>query len=247
MNASLERIGVSTDSFYLWTPHTHWLEEQLTIIDLVRPIVSRVEIHLSIPDIFALRETMLLRYQEALRGFEVSLHLPQLSEMPNEIPRLLPALQTVMRELKIEYAVMHVDDFVRLKLAHIPFHSAIRFGVENSDINKFGFQHLKDLALFQHISAVIDIDHLEELKRGSTADELATLTNAIIGIHCSTPYNAFFARYPFGKETRHFLFTQSEAPIPKLPPDVPIIIEGVVPKNEIVFLEEEVALTKDRL
>lgn len=133
---------------------------------------------------------------------------------------------------------------MKLKLIKPNFKLGIRYGLENSDIRKFGFQHLKDMAILEKQSVVVDIDHIEEMQSGSLESELQSLSNPILGIHFSTPNNSYFKKYPDIKTT-HYPFARSGNPLPiHLPPDVPIICEGVIPPGELEIIQEEFDLIR---
>jgi len=237
-------IGVSTLCFYYWADNSKWMTEQLRIIDILRKHVTWLELYFGVEDILACNDKTLGEYADRIDGSKCSLHLPSFSDDIKDIEILIGKTREIVNKLSIEYCVLHADEYVLLNLKVFDIKLGLRFGLENSDIRKFGFQHLRDLQMFD-LPVVLDVDHIEELKSGSLDEEMTTLHNSILGIHFSTPHSSYFDSFPEIKTT-HFPFARSGSPLPKnLPKNVPIVVEGVIPQNGEALLEEEISLIKN--
>ena len=210
----------------------------------MRKYVTRVELYFNQEDILNCNDKTLKNYKARLGGIKCSLHLPNFPKDQKKIDLLVGSIDTIVSELSIEYCVLHADEYVKLKLNLPNIQLGVKFGLENSDLRKFGFQHLKELQIFD-LPAIIDINHIEENKRGSLDREIKDLQNPILGIHFSSPQSGYFDSFPEIKTT-HFPFTRSGYPLPKqLPKNIPIIIEGAFPPNDEVLIEEEVLIIED--
>ena len=237
-------IGISTSCLYYWVPQKDWVTEQLGIITLLRNYVSRVELYLTAEDILTFGTVHFEQYREATEGLSLSLHLPSLSQESFQLATIFEKIVELMKKLNIEYVVWHSDDFANTEIKVGEILPTFKFGLENSDIRKFGFQHLKDISLLGTYPIILDIDHIEELKKNSLNGEIAELKNKILGIHFSTPTSVYFQNH-INLPTTHFPFSRSGNNPPKiLPKNTPIVIEGLFPNLEYKLIEEEVALVK---
>ncbi|MDE2213381.1 MAG: hypothetical protein KGJ34_02530, partial [Patescibacteria group bacterium] len=124
------------------------MSEQLRLIDILRTHVSRLELHFGARDILALDASFLEQYAQSLRGLTCSLHLPNFPDTTENIQPLINKIGEIVERLSIEYCVLHADEYVKLKLKMPDVVLGFQFGLENSDIRKFGFQHLRDLGMF---------------------------------------------------------------------------------------------------
>ena len=237
-------IGVSTQCLYYWADNSKWMTEQLRIIDILCKHATRLELYFGVEDILACNDKILGEYAERIAGNKCSLHLPSFSDDIKDTDILINKAREIVKRLSIEYCILHADEYVLLKLKVFDIKLGLRFGLENSDIRKFGFQHLRDLQIFD-LPVVVDVDHIEETKSGSFDEELKALHNSILGIHFSTPHSSYFDSLPEIKTT-HFPFARSGSPLPKnFPKNVPIVIEGVIPPKNEALLDEEILLIKN--
>lgn len=234
-------IGVSTQCLYYWVDQSRWATEQLKVVDLLRPYTSRVELHFGVNDILNFTEEMFEEYRLRLGVMKRSIHLPSLSENVVNIEDLITKIKEIVNKLLIDYCVLHADQYVLLRLKNSNIKFGFKLGLENSDIRKFGFQHLKDLGILG-LPIILDIDHIEEMSHNSLGQEMSLLDNPIIGLHFSTPQNEYFKKFP-EIETTHLPFARSGIePPPTLPDGVPVVIEGVIPPNDMTLLGEEIKL-----
>jgi hypothetical protein len=235
-------IGISTECLYFWVPQKDWINEQLSIIDILKKYVSRVEIHFSVEDILKFDDKLLDLYKEKTKGLSCSFHLPSISPYAKDLNEILEKISVIMKRLNIEYAVWHCDDFSMTEMEVGKISPQFKFGLENSDMRKFGFQHLKDISILGPYPIILDIDHIDEIQKDSLDSELDHLQNNILGIHFSTPTSEFFKSIEAIKTT-HFPFARSgNIPPQSLTKNTPIVIEGVFPESEYGLIEEEVLL-----
>lgn len=237
-------IGTSTRCLYYWADNSKWPPEQLRIIDILRKHTARMELYFSIDDILACSDSMLDKYAKITAGIKCSLHLPNFSDDIKNIEMLIGKTGKIVKKLSIEYCVLHADEYALLKLKKPDIELGFKLGLENSDITKFGFQHLRDLQSF-NLPVILDINHIEEIRGGSFDEEIADLRNTVLGIHFSTTHSAYFDSIPEIK-TSHFPFAQSGSILPKkLPKNIPIIIEGVIPPKDEKLLKKEISLIEN--
>jgi hypothetical protein len=238
-------IGISTECFYYWVPQKKWIDEQLSILDIFKKYVSRVELHFSVDDILGFDDTYFDLYLEKTKGLSCSFHLPLIFPEIKHLDKVLDKIEEIIKKLNIEYAVWHCDDFASVEMKVGKLSPKFKFGLENSDVRKFGFQHLKDISILGAYPIILDIDHIDEVQKNSLDDEIKQLKNSILGIHFSTPSSDFFKNIDSIKTT-HFPFSRSNNLPPKiLPEGVPIIIEAVFPELEYRLIEEEILLIKN--
>ena len=239
-------IGISTECLYYWVPQKNWLLEQIDVIKILKKYVSRIEMHFSVEDILNLNDDYYNLYLKETNGLSCSLHLPSFASEAGRLKTLLTKTGEIMGKLNIEYAVWHSDDFAMIEIATGKICPGFTFGLENSDTRKFGFQHLRDIALLGSYPIILDIDHIEEMKKDSLDTEIEKIKSNVIAIHFSTPSNKFFDKFPYIKTT-HFPFSKSGNIIPDdLPNNIPLIIEGVFPNLEHPLIEEEVSLIENK-
>lgn len=237
-------IGISTLCLYYWVPQKNWVAEQLQIIKILKKYVSRVELYLTVEDILKFDTLYVDLYLAETKDLACSLHLPSLSHEVNQLEILFEKIHEIMQKLNIEYVVWHSDDFASTEIEIGKIRPTFKFGLENSDIRKFGFQHLKDIRLLGAYPIVLDIDHIEELKKNSLSFELSELKNKVLAMHFSTPSSDYFKKNS-NLQTTHFPFSRSGNTPPKeLPKNVPVVIEGLFPNLEYTLIEEEVTLLK---
>ena len=236
-------IGVSTSSFYYWKEQKDWINEQLEVIKIVSKYFKRVELSFSVDEILKISDQELEKYSKILKEFNVSLHLPSISKNLDKVEAILERLDHLEKYIDFEYYVLHSDDYAKLKMESIEFKTNIKIGLENSDIRKFGFQHLKDLSLLDKKYVVLDINHLEEMARGSTEGEIKELTKPIIAIHFSSPKSKFCEKYSYINST-HYLYSCTKLKPPRIPKNIPIILEGIIPIDEIGLLVEEIKIVE---
>jgi len=234
-------IGISMGCFYYWSQQKDLLSDQIGFISIISKYVNRVELHFSPDDIYNISNKQIIAYKDALGDMRRSIHLPSISEYFKK-EDFASKIEYLFSELGIEYGVLHVDEYAKIKRLKLDFNPSYKIGLENSDIRKFSFQHLGDLELFKSFPIILDIDHIEEMKSGSLDEELKDLKNDILAIHFSSPQSKYFEKYK-DIETTHYPYTRSGLTPPKsIPQGVPVIVEGVIPPNEIDLLKEEVTL-----
>jgi hypothetical protein len=235
-------VGISTQCLFLWGDNKEWLKKQIEHIQILKQYVSRVELYFSVDDILSIDELLIQQYRKELVGLKVSLHLPSLASDAHRITEIFSKINTLFNDLTIEYAVWHSDDFALTETHVGQVNPPFRFGLENSDKRKFGFQHLKDLSLLGNYPIILDIDHINEIEPGSLKTELIPdITDKILAIHFSTPTSSY--KKFEGVETTHYPFSESGTlPPAQLPSTVPIVIEGLFPKDDYKLIEEEVTL-----
>ena len=238
-------IGISTECLYYWVPQKNWVQEQIDIINILKKYVSRVELHFTAEDILNFDDNYFDLYLKETKDLSLSFHLPSLSTEIWQLEKLLEKIGEIMQKLNIEYAVWHAADFAEIEIAVGKISPQFKFGLENSDPRKFGFQHLKDIAILGSYPIILDIDHVDEIKKDSLNEEMIKLRNNVLAIHFSTPSNEFFKKF-IDIQTTHFPFSKSDRVPPKeLPKNIPILIEGVFPKSDYALIEEEVSLVKN--
>lgn len=237
-------IGISTSCLYYWVPQKDWIIEQLGIVTILKKYVSRVELYLTVEDILTFETVHFEQYKKVTKGLSLSLHLPSLSSESFQLVNLFEKIQGLIEKLNIEYVVWHSDDFANTEIKVGEILPTFKFGLENSDIRKFGFQHLKDISLLGTYPIILDIDHIDELRKNSLNNEMSGLKNKILGIHFSTPTSTYFKNH-IDLSTTHFPFSRSGNNPPKiLPKNIPIVIEGLFPNLDYKLIKEEVALVK---
>lgn len=244
MDNSQALIGISVGALHYWVDDKYWPEAQLGLIDVLTPYVKRIEIRFGFDDLFSVSNELVAAHQQKLEGVFTSLHMPSLTADISRLNQAVAKIDEIVERTGIEYCVMHADDFAKIKIWQLPFNLKAKIALENSDLRKFGFQHLEDLTIFPDLPAVVDINHLEEIKAGSLAEELSTLKNSIHAIHFSSTKNEGLEKYPYYQTTHYPFFNSGLNPPLELPAGVPIIIEGMMPKDQPEYIAGEVEIIR---
>lgn len=239
-------IGVSTGVMHHWITGGSWIENQLKIIDILSPYTRRVELRFTVAELLAMSDEVIAQYRRKLAGFAASFHLPKLAGHLENLDELVRAIDRVAKELGIEYCVVHADEYAKFKIWGRPFEPPPPFGLENSDIRKFGFQHLADLDIFAGMPIILDVCHLEEMESGCYEREMSNLKNPVLAVHFSASANESIEKYPYVRGPHFPFFNSGLTPPKSLPKKVPIIIEGVMPKAETEWIVNEINFIAER-
>ncbi len=222
------KISVSLGDFYYWDEEFS-VDSQLNYLELVKDLdLDGVELHFSEEEIL---KGEFVKFKDKLDNYFVTVHLPIFKESEDFYTKL-KELQSL---LNIQNFVIHADNYVNLE--DIP--EGLNLVVENSDKDKVGYQSFNDMLGFKH-DFCVDINHLDEtqsniqeqidLARGRTKEfHVSSLTNALYGENV---------------DAKHYLITGSSFKLPSLRDDVVWVIEGVIPKDRLDLLEEEIRLLR---
>ncbi len=246
MTTKNNTVGVSTGVLHHWVAGGDWIQNQLKIIDILSPYTRRVELRFPAEELLTMNDEAIAQYQERLKNFNASFHLPKLAGHVGRLNELARAIDRLVKKLGFEYCVMHADEYAKLALWNKPFHLSSPFGLENSDIRKFGFQHLADLDIFAGMPIVLDICHLEEMEPDCYEREMKSLKNPVLAVHFSAPANEAIKEYPYIRGPHFPFFNSGLTPPESLPKKAPIIIEGVMPQGETGWIANEINFIAER-
>lgn len=225
------KISLCSGCLFLWHD-TYCVDATLKTLELIQDLdLDGFELHMHEPELLA---EEFKKFKGKLDKYFVTFHMPAITKPKETIDKL----RAMISLLDIKQVVIHADEWAKLqeKPDDIPF------VIENCDKNKCGFQDLKDVANFNR-DICLDIDHVEECFPGKMHEQVAHAKNKIKEVHVS------YIKNPLCKELKlsapHFLVTGSDYKIPDcLPKDVIWVIEGVVPKDRLDLLEQEIALLR---
>ncbi|MBW2986351.1 sugar phosphate isomerase/epimerase [Candidatus Woesearchaeota archaeon] len=207
------------------------VDAQLKCLELVKDLdLDGIEIHFSEQELF---DKAFQKFQGKLDKYFVTFHMPALTK-PKEA---FDKVRIMIPLLNIQQVVIHADEWDKLqdKPDDIPF------VIENCDKNKPNFQNLKDVAEFNK-NICIDINHIEQTNPGKLSEQITAAKNLIKEVHVSCLKNPV---YDTSLKTHHHLITGSDYKIPDcVPKDIIWVIEGVVPKDRLDLLEQEIALLR---
>ncbi len=185
-----------------------------------------------------------------------SVHLPNLAQENSTV--VADFMNSVHEFTGVSRFVVHPNDTHVTQLVRIAdlLHPNISISIENMDPRKESFRNLEEieslLELHERFSITLDICHYVENGYSSESDELLKFISnhhhRIKGVHFSVPTSQSAVYKEHSKiETTHYLasdsqFFLSQSFFDAIPDHAAIVIEGVVPQNDISLLNREIAL-----
>lgn len=224
------KISLGSGCLFFWHDK-YCVDATLKTLELIKELdLDGFELHMSEQEIL---DEKFKKFQDKLDKYFVTFHMPAMTK-PKET---LEKLRLLIPLLNVQQVVIHADEWNKLeeKPDDVPF------VIENCDENKSGFQNLADVAEFnRHIC--VDINHTEQTNPGKIPEQIKAAKSLIKEIHVSCLKNPV---YTTKLNTHHHLITGSGYKIPDcLPKDVIWVIEGVVPKDRLDLLKQEIALLR---
>ena len=232
------KIGVSICSFAYWVKkysRKNWVKDQLPLLKMLKGKCDAVELSFDYKSIKNMGNELKAKYKQALKPFNsVTSHLHDLKKGKDSEEQFNKTISKFMKELKIKHFVVHSYDY-----SHSDFKPNFPIAIENSGHTKKERCSLKELNKFNK-PVVLDIEHIEEFRKGAFDKQISSVKSKIVEIHFSVPKSNYLKKY-----NHHCLVYKSEYPIPKkIPKNTLWIIEGIIPKNRMDLLEKEIELIK---
>lgn len=227
------RISVSLADFYYWKKKFN-ISSQLEYLKIIKKLgVNGVELHASEKEILS---KDYLKFKNKLKNLFVTFHLPKYKESE----KFYNHLKDIKKQLKVNYFIIHADDFNLKK----NFPKELPILIENSDKSKTSFQNTKDMLKFKQ-SFCFDINHSEENFKNieKVKEQYNFIKDRVKEFHISTINNSIYKKYNY--LTTHKLITGSKRKIPYfLKKDAIFVIEGLIPSQELDLLKKEIKLLK---
>lgn len=228
------RISISLADFYYWKSKFN-INSQLEYLKIIKKLgVDGVELHSSEKEILS---GEYLKFKNKLKNLYVTFHLPRYKESE----KFYNNLKDIKKQLKVNYFIIHADDF-NLKKS---FPKELPILIENSDKKKKNFKNTKDLLKFKQ-SFCFDINHCEENFKNikKIKEQYNFIKDRVKEFHISTVNNSIYKKYDY--LTTHKLITGSNQKIPHfLKKDAVFVIEGLIPSQELDLLKKEIKILKN--
>jgi hypothetical protein len=228
------RISVSLADFYYWRRKFN-ISSQLEYLKIIKKLgINGVELHFSEKEILS---GDYLKFKNKLKNLYVTFHLPKYKESA----LFYENLKTIKKLLKVNYFIIHADDFVFKK----NFLKELPLLIENSDKNKPNFKNTKELLKFKQ-SFCFDINHSEEnfIKIKKVKDQYDIIKKRVKEFHISTVDNPVYKKYNYLTTHKLLSGTNKEIPI-FLKKDALFVIEGLIPVDRLDLLKKEIKLLKN--
>jgi len=224
------KISLGSGCLFFWHDK-YCVDATLKTLELIKDLdLDGFELHMFEQELL---DEEFKKFKGKLDKYFVTFHMPAITKSKEALNKL----RAMISLLDIKQVVIHADEWNKLeeKPDDIPF------VIENCDENKSGFQNLADVAKFnKHIC--VDINHTEQTNPGQIQEQIKAAKSLIKEIHISCLKNPV---YKTKLDTHHHLITGSDYKIPDcIPKDVVWVIEGVVPKDRLDLLKQEIALLR---
>ncbi len=227
------RISVSLADFYYWKNKFN-ISSQLEYLKIIKKLgVNGVELHAFEKEILS---GDYIKFKNKLKNLYVTFHLPKYKESSV----FYDNLKTIKKLLKVNYFIIHADDFVLKN----NFPKELPLLIENSDKKKPNFKNTKELLQFKQ-SFCFDINHSEEnfIKKKKIKEQYNFIKDRVKEFHISTVDNPVYKKYNY--LTTHKLLSGSNEKVPNfLKKDAIFVIEGLIPIDRLDLLKKEISLLK---